>query len=468
MTGSWSHTVRVPVCMLLCSTMVVASCGRPPARFTGAPNEVKIMTLDPGHFHAGLVHKFEYEQVDPVVHIFAPEGRELESHLALLEQFNRRTDNPTNWNPQIHRGEDYLERMLEEKPGNVMVVAGNNARKIEYIRRAIEADVNVLADKPMIIRPADFPTLRDALEAADRRGLVVNDIMTERHAVTNVLQRELAGFPDLIGDLEAGTPEDPAIVKESVHFFYKTVAGEPLVRPAWFFDVTRQGEAIVDVSTHLVDQILWQLFPGQPIDYRNRNDGVEVLSARTWTTPMTLEQFRRVTHEDRFPAYLLPHVSDDGTIPVTANGEFVFTVRGIHGKVSAQWGFENPGGGDTHYSVLRGTRANLVIRQDAETGYLATLYVEPAGSVDPAESRRALDGAIETLADRYPGLAVRGSPYGWEIVVPVELRESHEDHFTRVAQRYLDSLVAGRLPEWERSNLLTKYYLTTQAYEVSR
>ena len=33
--------------------------------FTGAPGEVQLMTLDPGHFHAALVQKSSYPQVDP-------------------------------------------------------------------------------------------------------------------------------------------------------------------------------------------------------------------------------------------------------------------------------------------------------------------------------------------------------------------------------------------------------------------
>ncbi len=35
---------------------------------------VRLMTLDPGHFHAGLVHKYDYDQVDRTVHIYAPDG----------------------------------------------------------------------------------------------------------------------------------------------------------------------------------------------------------------------------------------------------------------------------------------------------------------------------------------------------------------------------------------------------------
>lgn len=38
----------------------------------------------------------------------------------------------------------------------------------------------------------------------------------------------------------------------SIHSFYKEVAGKPLTRPAWYYDVTQQGEGIADVTTHLI------------------------------------------------------------------------------------------------------------------------------------------------------------------------------------------------------------------------
>ena len=95
--------------------------------FTGAKGEVKIMTLDPGHFHAALVQKSMYDQVDPVVHVYAPEGPEVEDHMARIEGYNKRPENPTSWETVIYKGPDYLEKMLSEKRGNFMVVAGNNA-----------------------------------------------------------------------------------------------------------------------------------------------------------------------------------------------------------------------------------------------------------------------------------------------------------------------------------------------------
>ncbi len=461
--------------LLLCLTLAgctpdetdpVPKAANPATAFTGTDREVRLMTLNPGHFHAGLVQKYDYPQVDPVVHVYAPDAQEVETHLALIERFNTRAEAPTRWESVVYRGDDYLERMLAEKPGNVMVVAGNNARKIEYIQRAVDAGINVLADKPMVIHPDQFAALEATLASADAQGLLVYDIMTERNEITSILQKELSQMADLFGQLVPGSMDEPAISKESVHYFSKQVAGAPLVRPPWFFDVAQQGEAIVDVSTHLVDLILWEVFPEEPIDYEDED--IEVLTARSWATELTPDQFRHVTQTPAYPDYLMPDVDADSTLHVAANGEFVFKVRDVHGKVSVRWDYENPKGGDTHYSIMRGTQANLVIRQDEPQNYRATLYVEPTDAADVMALETALGNAMTNLQAQYPGLAAHPSDNGWEIVVPEALREGHEEHFTRVTEQYLRYLVDGRLPEWERTNLLTKYYITTQAYQASR
>lgn len=461
--------LMMPLCLILFSCNTESSNTESPStEFSGAENEVKIINMNPGHFHAGLIHLHDYAQVDSVVHVYAPEGEEVESYLSMVERFNTRDTNPTNWQAEVYRGDDYLSRMLEEKPGNVMVVAGNNARKIEYISSAVENGINVLADKPMIIKPDQFSTLKETLENADEQGLVVNDMMTERNEITSILQKELSQIPELFGELKPGTPEEPAITKESVHFFYKTVAGETLIRPAWFFDVGQQGESIVDVSTHLVDLIMWQLFPEEPIDYNNEDDSIEVVHARTWDTDLTQSEFELITTQNNFPEYLMQDVANDTVLTMTANGEFVFKVRGVYGKVSAQWGFTNPDGGDTHFSVLRGSLADLVVRQDIEQDFTATLYVEPTENADSDNFESLLGNVLEDLQDSYPGLGLENTDFGYKITIPDELSETHEEHFTRVTERYLDALVEGSLPEWERTNLLTKYFITTRAYELSR
>lgn len=438
------------------------------ATFTGAENEVQLINLNPGHFHAGLIHLHDYPQVDSTVFVYAPEGKELQSYLNMVNQFNTRSDNSTNWNPEVYTGDDYLSRMIAEQPGNVMVVAGNNARKIEYVNEAITNGINVLSDKPMIIHPNQFSTLVTALERADEQGLVVNDMMTERHEITSILQKELSQIEELFGNMVPGSPEEPAIVKHSVHFFYKTVAGETLVRPAWFFDTNQQGESIVDVSTHLVDLIMWQSFPEEPVDYKNKEEGVEVVNARVWDTELNRSQYELITGVEQFPDYLMEHVEADTVLNVNANGEFIFKARDVYGKVRVEWGFTNPNGGDTHYSIMRGTLANLIIHQDVEQDFVATLYVEPTENTDQEQFEEILNNALDSLSNSFEGLSAEYTDLGWKLHIPERYVETHEEHFTRVTERYLNSLVNGSLPDWERINLETKYFITTDAYRMSR
>lgn len=427
---------------------------------------VKIMTLDPGHFHAGLVQKFMYGQVDPVVHVFAPEGPDVVDHLRRIDGFNTRADDPTAWEEKVYTGTDYLERMLSEKPGNVVVISGKNSQKTRYIKSAIDAGIHVLADKPMAIKPEDFSLLQAAFAAAEEKGVLLYDVMTERHEITTMMQKELSQIADIFGTLETGTPENPAITKESVHHFFKYVAGAPLKRPGWFFDVEEQGEGVVDVSTHLVDLVFWECFPEQILDYQK---DLELVSARRWSTDLTPTQFKRVTSLDPYPAYLQKDVLRDSILSVYANGEIIFKVKGVHAKVSVIWNYEAPEGAkDTHYSIMRGSKANLVIRQGAEQNYLPTLYVEPIGN-PPADYEQKLTQALkETLKNKFPGLDLKSSSDGWEILIPDEYKVGHEAHFSQVTEKFLKYLQVGKLPDWETPNMIAKYYVTTKAYELSR
>lgn len=436
------------------------------SQFTGADGEVTLMTVDPGHFHASLVQKYGYDQVDSVAYVYAPEGSDgLQRHLDRIEQYNTREENPTNWVEEIYTGPDFFEKMIEEQPGNVVVLAGNNAKKTQYIKRSVDNGLNVLSDKPMVIKPDRFSMLEDALNQAQDKDVLVYDIMTERFEITTILQRMLSQKADVFGELVEGTPENPAITKESVHHFFKYVSGQPLTRPGWFFDVDQQGEAIVDVSTHLVDLILWETFPGQAIDTTQ----VGVVQADRWATEMTPAEFQKVTQLESYPEYLQEDLDDNNNLQVFANGSFVFQVNGVHGKVSVEWNYQAPeGAGDTHYSIMRGSKANLVIRQGEDQNYTPTLYVEPLEGNGGDGYEAALQQAIDEITNEYPGLTLTETDAGWRVNIPDEHRVGHEAHFAQVTEQYLQYLVDGEIPEWERKNMLTKYFLTTQAYKMSR
>src|SRR5262249_10250775 len=97
---------------------------------------VRLMTLDPGHFHAALVQKEMVPGVDPRGDGYAPLGPDLAAHLGRLAGFNTRREKPTAWQVEVHAGPDFLERLLRELPGNVVVLSGRNRDKIRYLRAA--------------------------------------------------------------------------------------------------------------------------------------------------------------------------------------------------------------------------------------------------------------------------------------------------------------------------------------------
>ena len=429
-----------------------------------APFPFRLVTLDPGHFHAALVQKSMYPGVDPVVHVYAPEGPELQQHLARIQGYNTRADSPTRWDERVHTSADFLDRMIADRPGNIVVISGNNARKAEYIGRAIDAGFNVLADKPMARTPADLARLEQSFGTAREKGVLLYDIMTERFEITSLLQRELSRVSALFGELQKGTPEQPAITKESVHHFSKIVSGSPLIRPAWFFDVEQQGEGIIDVTTHLVDLIQWTVFPDTVLAPADAT----MLKARRWTTPIAQAEFAKVTGAADFPAYLQKDVRG-GVLQVYSNGEFTYRLRDVHAKVSVIWNFEAPAGtGDTHFSMMRGTRASLVIRQGEAQKYAPVLYVERAASVPAAEHDAAVQAAVAGLQGRYPGVGVRREGETWAIAVPASYNVGHEAHFGQVTENFLKYLGDGTMPAWEVPNMLTKYATIMKAYEMSR
>ena len=429
-------------------------------------DKIKLVTLDPGHYHAALVQKSMYEQVDPVVKVYAPDGPDVQNHLAQIQRFNERVENPTHWRQEVYRGDDFLERMLADKSGDIVVLSGNNRRKAEYIKVSIDAGFNVFSDKPMCIDAKGFALLEQAFATAEKNNLLLYDIMTERFNTTCLLQKLLVLNKDLFGEMEAGSPENPAVVKESVHHFFKYVAGAPLKRPAWYFDTTQQGEGLVDVTTHLIDLMMWTSFPEQAIDYRK---DIVINKARRWPTTLTRAQYEKVTGVSDFPDYLKDKLNDDGVLPCYANGETIFTIKNICVKLSVTWNFQAPeGGADTHTSLFRGSNANVIIRQGKEQDYRPEVYVEAAPGRDTGKVAASLKRAVAGLQRKFPGLKAEKAGDGWHIVIPDKCRVGHETHFRNVMDAYLQYLAEGRLPDWEVPNMLAKYYITTRSLELAR
>ncbi len=419
-------------------------------------NEVGLVVVDPGHFHAALVEKDMYPQVSPRVSVYAPLGPDLLDYLNRMSLFNRRAGNPTRWELDVHTGPDFLDRMLREHPGNVAVFAGRNREKIGRILRSLEAGYNVLADKPWIIASADLPKLAAALDLAERKGLVAYDIMTERYEITSILQKEIVNTPEVFGHLVQGSEAEPAVRSHSIHRLMKVVAGVPLRRPAWFFDVEEAGEGLSDVGTHLVDLVQWTAFPSEPVDYRSE---VEILGARRWPTTLTREQFTQVTGEPDFPPFLSRWIQG-GEFQYYCNDSVNYRVRGVHVSLQATWDWQAPpGAGDIYEATFRGTLARAEIRQGREEKFRPELYIRP-------NTPEIAPQVFAALKKKYSIVVADGEA---RILIPEDLRVGHESHFAQVTRAFLGYLGDPRsLPAWEKSNMLVKYFVTTKAVDLAR
>lgn len=366
---------------------------------------LEIFVVDPGHFHASLVLREPLAGVSDNVRVYAPEGPELQSFLEAVERFNSRSANPTAWKPDIHIGEALPA--CRHKGKGIVVLAGKNSNKAENILDAVQKGYNVLSDKPMAINAEDYALLEEAYRLARKNRLAILDLMTERHDELNIRTREVLAGKSLSG----GSPEAPCIEMESVHHFYKEVDGIPLRRPAWYYDVKEQGEGIADVTTHLVDLIMWQCFPDSAI----RPEEVELVDASHYPTEISPSQFLRSTG-----------MAIDGALQVFCNGSITFRIRDIYARISVRWDFE--GGPDSFQAIYHCSGADVKVLQNEDTSYSKMLF--DAG----------------------------------EDITP-ERRLSHEDHFSLVASDFLRYVRGERMPEWETANTLSKYCLLAKAVE---
>jgi predicted dehydrogenase len=375
-----------------------------------------------------------YPEVAKRSTVYAPLGFDVTDYLQRIARFNLRGENPTTWEIDVHTGPDFLERMIAERPGNVVVLSGRNRRKIDLIQASVNAGLNVLADKPWIIRAADMPKLEETLAEAARRRLVAYDIMTERYEITSILQRELVRDPQIFG-------EPVSVYMESVHHIMKLVAGVPNPRPAWFFDVEEQGEALADVGTHLVDLAQWTLFPDRSIDYRA---DIKIESADRWPLRITPAEFRQVTGQTR-----------EGDLDYYCNNSIAYKLCGVPVKLDVLWRYAAPEGtGDTHLAIFKGTKSSIEIRQGATENYRPELYVTPASDV--------VAKRVEQLQSDWPGVGIASQGEELRITIPDRYRVGHEAHFAQVTRQFFEYLKnPAALPVWEEPGMLAKYFVST-------
>jgi predicted dehydrogenase len=423
-----------------------------------------IATLDPGHFHAALVQKTMYPNVSKEVYVYAKPSADLDMHLKRIADYNNRKENPTNWKEVLYTGDDFFKKMIADKKGNVVMLSGNNELKSEYILTSLQNGINVLADKPMAIDAKGFDKVKKSFVIAKQNNLQLYDIMTERLEITSILQRLLAQESQVFGELEKGTKEHPAIEKKNVHMLYKTVSGNVLTRPEWFMDITKQGEGIADVMTHVVDLVQWVCFPDQVIDYKK---DIKIIDANHWPTNLTLSQFSSLTRATSFPSYLQNQIIKDSILPYYCNGEILYQLKGTYVKTTTLWNYKSEyGAGDMYSSYMRGSKATLKIQQGPNESFKPVLYIIP--NMNNAAFEKALKASISKLQKDFEGVGIEKTNEGYKVTVPAKYIENHEEHFARVVQSYLGYLDKNNMPNWEVPNMLAKYYTTSSALTLAQ
>jgi predicted dehydrogenase len=381
-----------------------------------------------------------YPWLEPRVSVYAPLGAELIEYLSRVSRFNSRAEDPTTWEIDVHISRDPMGEMVRDRAGDIVVFTGRNRGKIDKILSALRAGFHVLADKPWIIASADMPKLEEALKIAAEKNLAAYDIMTERYEVTSQLQRELVSTPEIFG-----TPK--AVAARSVHNIMKVVAGVPLKRPAWFFDIIEYGEGLADVGTHVVDLVQWTMCADQPVDYWR---DIELLKAKRWPVVLSRDQFRCVTGEDpgvdKFEYY--------------CNNLIAYRLCGVPVAMEITWDWEAPPGkGDVYEATFEGTRSRVDVRQDTRP----EVYVVPAADGVIA----ALERKVAELQVRWPGLAVEVSRDEARLLIPEPFRVGHEAHFAQVTNQFSKYVAAPEsMPAWEARGMMAKYWISTKGTEM--
>lgn len=408
-------------------------------------NAISLVTLAPGHFHAALIQKSRPPEVSPDVRVYSPPGPDLDAHLGRVAGFG------LDWKTHVHTGDDFLDRFRAEAvPGSIAVIAGRNRGKLDLIRAAVESGLHVLADKPLIIDPTRLSELCQTLAEADAHGLCVCDVMTERFEITSMLQRELIQNPDVFGDLRTEPGPEPTVFMCSVHYLKKSVAGRPLVRPPWFFDIAEQGNALADVGTHLVDLSMWLTFPDQVFPETD----VVVSDVRRWSVPLSAGQYQAITG-----------LTGENFL-YECNTTVRYSLRGMPVQLDVLWDVEaesaSRGGGDLHHCDVRGSLATVSVVQEIGPGAVPEVVVCPNDVDDRARIGESLRACVACWQDRFPGVAVHDSGELFQLHIPASYRVGHEAHFGQVLELFLRRVRGVEpTPTWETANFPTKYRVTT-------
>jgi predicted dehydrogenase len=415
-----------------------------------------LLFLQPGHFHAALLVKSANERIAADLHVYACAGDDRDAFVAYIKAFNTRAENPTRWRLHVHDAPSEhaaLDALIEQRRGQAVVLSGRNDSKLEAIARLHTQGFWVLADKPWVTNERATADLEQACNGEP----LAMDIMPDRHEFLARLRKRIISDSELFGVFTTDDPQGPAIELSSTHHLYKIVNGQPLRRPAWYYDVRIQGDGIVDGHSHLTDQAQWLVGAGHIFDF---DTDVRIESVRRWATPVPLDLFHDSTGLSQWPEFLRAQIRDD-ILHYACNAEIRYRLCGINVRQYADWGQREPiGGGDLHGAVIRGSRAVLRVEHGEHTGFIPQISLEPRNGIN---LNTELERALNDWQAIFPGLGVEALPKGYRFVAPHALHSTHESHFAKELGEFLDCMDSGRWPIDLQARIYTRHRLLTEA-----
>jgi predicted dehydrogenase len=407
-----------------------------------------ISVYDPGHFHATLLFFHSNARVDQTIHVYAPPGPDVESFVHLISSFNARDDGPTNWKLASHIGDYALERLIADRVSEVVILAGRNGPRLALMHRLHNEGFHVLADKPWLTDSADLPHLK-AITGGPPLAI---DIMTGRHSAIADLRNAIIGTRSGFGAL-VGDTKQLALEFTSRHHLLKLVDDKPLKRPAWFYDISVQGDGMVDIHSHYVDQAQWIIADSHLFD---AGRDVEILDAERWTLEVPRPLFQKNTGELAFPDYLATSVNGD-VLNLACNGRIDYRLLGITVHHHCDWGlWELEGGSDLHAFTARGENAELTIHTGLDTGFKSEIRLR-------IRDETGLMSALKQWSGATPGLEARNSDDGYLLVMPPLASGRHEAQFPKVLDEFLDLLDSDTWPSDLLARIRTRYTLLALA-----
>lgn len=417
-------------------------------------SKVRLVVIDPQHFHAALVQKTKHHMLEDTVYLFAELDSTTNGYKSLIKQYNTRSDNPTNWQLVDSYGSDFLQQAVAQTDGDLVVLAGDNKKKIDYITESINSNKAVFADKPLVINSAGYSKLESILNETGKGNVLLYDIMTERFDIKNIIVKSLINSEIFSGGFDK-TANRNLIEINSIHHFSKQVSGKTLIRPSMFFDVERQGEGLVDVTTHYIDLVQWILSDNRSIDIK---EDIKLIGSERWSTVVSKEDFQQITTLNDYPEVLKKTTVKNNELQVFSNGKLNYSLFDIPVSLQVQWNVKAKEGRGDQFQALFHMNNCLIKIAPNEQGK-SSIFITPK---DQSISFEETLGTVLTTLKDYPDLDFERIGDSYKILIPDQYYLSHEDHFAKVLDLFITYKQEGEIPDWEKSFILAKYYLTTE------